>query len=62
VSRNSRARAILVVIEREVYIHGNPPHIILIQTACRQRFAKMMWRSLGLQPGEAVGGSQCRKF
>jgi len=32
------------------------PHIVLIQTAHRQRFAKMMWRSLGLRLGEAAGG------
>ena len=30
--------------------------IILIQTGCRQRFAKMMWRSIGVRPGEAAGG------
>jgi hypothetical protein len=33
-----------------------PPHIVLIQTASRQRFAKIMWRSLWLRLGEAAGG------
>jgi hypothetical protein len=31
------------------------PHIVLIQTAHRQRFAKMMWRSLGLRLGGLRG-------
>ena len=33
------------------------PHIVLIQTTHRQRFAKMMWRSLGLRLGEPTGGN-----
>src|SRR5215831_4531372 len=32
------------------------PRIVLIQPGYRQRFAKMMWRSLGLRLGEAAGG------
>ena len=31
------------------------PHIVLVQTAHRQRFAKMMWRSVGLQPWGGYG-------